>query len=219
MLQTFKNWLPGKPGLERADLVLFWLAWLLHVPLLFFLPISIADGNLRTIIGNAGSLALSFVPRWMESRSRYRFPALGEFCLSLIMIVEMFGRTFHLYEEGRALPYDDFSHAVEIGAVSAFAVLLLYAFFLEKKVDYDGWFMLAAGVIIGLGFGALWEIYEWSVDTLFQTNFQYGNQDTMVDLFTGAIGAFVGGLAARYYRVTRTAEDVMEEIPIFYDWL
>src|SRR5687768_14522611 len=98
MLNTFKAWLKTDEERSAVDRALFWLAWLLHVPLLVFLPINLMDGNLRNINGNILAILISFVPRWMEARSRYHFPAVGELAISLSMLAELFGRTFHLYE-------------------------------------------------------------------------------------------------------------------------
>jgi hypothetical protein len=134
------------------------------------------------------------------------------------MLVELFGRTFNLYE-GSSFPYDVFSHAAIVGLLVSFGVLLLYAFLFEHDVDYDSWFVIVVGLLLGLGIGGLWEIYEWGADQLVGTSFQKGNMDTMRDLAAGAVGSLIGSFAARRYRHLHTREEIMEELPIFYEWL
>jgi hypothetical protein len=59
------------------------------------------------------------------------------------------------------------------------------------------------GLIIfsfALAFGALWEIFEYSIDSIFGTNMQRsGLQDTMWDLIVDGLGAlFMAYLGMRY---------------------
>ncbi len=226
MLQTFQKWYPAKWELAKTDRNLFWLAWLLHLPLPVFLFYAIANGDWPNILGNSLAIAVSFAPRWIESRSQNRFPALGEFAIALTLFVETLGRTFHLYEEKANLQhlyeelwqYDTYAHGIEIGALVTFIVLLLYAFLLEHKVDYDSWFVILMGVAFGFALGGAWEIFEWTIDLLFDAGYQDGLNDTMVDILAGAVGAFIGSLAARSYRRRNGDKEVKEELPIFYEW-
>ncbi len=79
MLSTAQSWWRRVYKGSRADEILFRLAWLLYLPLLLFLPLNLADGNPRNIVGSVLSLLIPLIPRWMERRSPHRFPALGEF--------------------------------------------------------------------------------------------------------------------------------------------
>ncbi len=112
MRRILNQWLALDKHRNKTDQRLYWLAWLLRLPLHFFLIYSLLiDGtwNWRTIIGNVLAILISLLPRWMESRSRHHFPAVGELSIVLALVVEMFGRTFRLYD-GSELPYDIFSH-------------------------------------------------------------------------------------------------------------
>lgn len=227
MLESFQKWRSdAKSPHNRTDLTLFWLAWLLHLPLPFFLVYALVNGDWRNVVGNLLAIIVAFIPRWMESRSQNRFPAVGEFAISITLLVEMIGRTFHLYKDYSNPPhliqelgnYDTYAHSIEIGMMTLFLVMLLYAFFLEHKVDYDTWFIIVVGVLIGLALGGAWEIFEWIIDKLFDAGYQDGLDDTMVDLFVGGVGAFFGSLAARAYRSRHDDEAIMKELPIFYEW-
>lgn len=60
---------------------------------------------------------------------------------------------------------------------------------------------------VGLAFGALYEIYEWTVDQ-FGAHLYIGETDTVKDLFTDAVGSALGGAllvawASRGWRTTR----------------
>lgn len=224
MLQTFKKWLPGEESPDRVDQTLFWLAWLLHVPHLFFLPIAVARGLPRAAFGNVMSLGASLVPRWMESRSSHRFPPLGEFSLSLAMFIEMLGRTLQYYATSTAeqdaagmKSYDSYSHLLEVAGVSTFFTMLIYAYLADKELESPDWVVMGVGSMMGLGAAGLWEIYEWTADQMVKAGFQYGNDDTMTDLVLGALGAWFGAVAAQHYVGTRTREQLAEDIRIFYE--
>lgn len=217
MVRSLQTWFAGNPPHTGTDRYLFWAAWLLHAPLPFFLVYALSDGDWRNIIGNALAIVVCFVPRWMEARSEHRFPAEGELVIGLTLFVELLGRTFHLYE--RFSPYDTLAHALECGAITFFLVLLVYAFLVEHDVDYDGWFIVVVGLGIGVAVGGAWEIFEWSIDLLFQAGYQAGLQDTMIDLAFGAAGALAATLLAMRYRRGHSRAEITEELPIFYDWL
>ncbi len=223
MLADLKDWLDLEQYDDTIDRVLYLLAWLLRLAFPLFIVYALAtssDGwKWRALIGNVMAIAISLVPRWMERRSRYRFPAVGEFSVVLALFLEMVGRTFNLYEGNHTIPYDKFSHGAIVGALTTFIILLLYAFFYEHKIDYDGWFIVVVGLLFGYGIGALWESYEWLADMFLKMGFQSGNGDTMSDMVAGAIGALIGTVAAREYRRRHTREQVMDELPIFYEWL
>ncbi|MDQ4074641.1 MAG: hypothetical protein M3220_00175 [Chloroflexota bacterium] len=214
----FGNWTSKETVHTVTDYYLFWAAWLLHVPLLFFLIYAAINGDWKNVAANAIAILIAFVPRLMESNSGYRFPAIGEFALAVVLFVEMLGRTFHLYE-GHPFPFDVLSHGMIIGVISMFIVLLIYAFFVRQNIDYDTWFIIVAGVIIGLGIGALYELYEWMMDMFFNTNLLHGIRDTMIDLAVGGLGAFIGAWLAKLYRSRHSQEELAQELPIFYDWL
>lgn len=58
-------------------------------------------------------------------------------------------------------------------------------------------------VILALGItsAVLWEIFEFSVDRAFGTDWQLSNTDTMTDLILGLIGTLVGtGIFMKVYR-------------------
>ncbi len=46
--------------------------------------------------------------------------------------------------------------------------------------------------LLGVTLAVLWEIFELSVDLIFDTNWQRSNADTMSDLILGAFGTLLG---------------------------
>jgi uncharacterized membrane protein YjdF len=55
---------------------------------------------------------------------------------------------------------------------------------------YLGLFFVTAA--LGLAVGALWEIVEWASDSTLGSDLQLGNEDTVADLVSDAVGAFTG---------------------------
>ena len=55
---------------------------------------------------------------------------------------------------------------------------------------YLGLFFVTAA--LGLAVGALWEIVEWASDSTLGSDLQLGNEDTVTDLVSDAVGAFTG---------------------------
>ncbi len=60
----------------------------------------------------------------------------------------------------------------------------------ESRAHYVGLFIVTAA--LGLAVGALWEIVEWAADSTIGSDLQLGNEDTVTDLVSDAVGAFIG---------------------------
>jgi hypothetical protein len=53
--------------------------------------------------------------------------------------------------------------------------------------------MFVVTFALGLAVGALWEVFEWSSDSVFGSNLSEGNTDTVGDLIADACGSLAGG--------------------------
>jgi hypothetical protein len=57
---------------------------------------------------------------------------------------------------------------------------------------YTGIFTVT--LALGVAIGGIWEILEWSSDSLFGSSLQLSNDDTVGDLISDTLGAVAGGL-------------------------
>lgn len=60
-------------------------------------------------------------------------------------------------------------------------------------------------VLVAIGFGAGYELYEWLSDTYRGTHYQPDNDDTMTDTAANAVGGLIGGIAVLAWSLRRGA--------------
>ncbi len=81
----------------------------------------------------------------------------------------------------------------------------------ELDINLNRNFVALFAFMFAVGIGALWEIFEFSVDQLFGSNMQKsGLVDTMWDLIVNVIGAFIISVLGWGYIKTREADSFLE---------
>ncbi|MBU2889475.1 hypothetical protein [Celeribacter halophilus] len=163
-----------------------------------------------------------FVAGLVTARYTSSFIALGTFGLTLMPI--LFARRFHIYiprsfmagivlfifatlflgEVGdfynRYWWWDVVLHggsAVGFGLVGFVAIFMLFQ---GDRYAAPPWAMGLFAFAFAMSIGAIWEIFEYSMDQIFGTNMQKsGLQDTMWDLIVDAGGGLVGAISGAIY--------------------
>lgn len=103
--------------------------------------------------------------------------------------------------------WDAVSHSYSSVVVTmiAFVALLVIQHY-TREIELGTWTLLLMTFVIGFGFGNVWEIAEWLIDTAFGTPLMsYSLEDTLGDIRNDAAGAFAMTMVARgllYYRDT-----------------
>lgn len=181
-----------------------------QITIIRFLRVSILFGAALAIFFTAWEIffmcvltySLTFTPRLIEHKYRVDLPVQFEFTIVAFIYGSMFlGEAGNFYEN--IWWWDDMLHAVS-GIILGFAgFLTVYTLYYQKKLQTTPLMLGFFAVCFALAAGALWEIFEYTVDQLFGTNMQKsGLPDTMGDLIVDLLGAItvaVGG----YFYITR----------------
>lgn len=89
------------------------------------------------------------------------------------------------------------SSAIQLGIIG---FIILYTLQTNKRIKTSPIFIAIFTFTFALSIGALWEIFEFFMDLSFQLNMQKsGLIDTMKDLITNSIGAFISAVASFIY--------------------
>jgi len=80
-----------------------------------------------------------------------------------------------------------------------------YMLFYTSKIRAQPWFILFFTISLAMAAGAVWEIFEFSMDQIFGFNMQKsGLKDTMEDLIVCMVGSvFAGIIGYIYLRITK----------------
>ncbi len=121
-------------------------------------------------------------------------------CFSLFaMLAPYGGAMLRLYD---ILPsYDIIMHLLS-GIMIVFTAHYFFTLLLSRCKYYN--IPIICGIVIsfltGLATTSVWEIYEFTIDSIFGFNCQLGSlYDTMTDIISGALGAFVGAVLLTAY--------------------
>jgi hypothetical protein len=75
-----------------------------------------------------------------------------------------------------------------------------YMLFYTNKIKAHPWFIFVFTISLAMAAGAVWEIFEFSMDQLFGFNMQKsGLKDTMGDLIVCVVGSVFAGLLGYFY--------------------
>jgi hypothetical protein len=176
--------------------------------------------------------ALITFPAFFSRNFIKKFPIEIEIILCVMVVIQMvMGEARDLYVE---IPkYDKFVHWLFPMFLGIMGFIIFYMLYATDRMTISTPAMLITIILISLGVGALWEIFEFLSDTLllpiipgwhqFQgSGAQSANVDTMTDLMYDLVGAISGALLGLWiikfpnYRVNRLPELVKEVNDIFY---
>lgn len=142
----------------------------------------------------------TFIPHILFER-RYGFGLPVEF--HLIITLFLFGSIFI----GTAIDayqniwwWDIAMHSVSGIVIGFMGFIILYTLYMQKRLDMSFKLMMLFAFCLSLAAGALWEVGEFSSDSLFGTSAQRGgNLDSMRDLIADAAGALIVAFAGYFY--------------------
>jgi hypothetical protein len=144
------------------------------------------------------TLILSLAPVLLASRFNIALPLPFVVAITVFIIASLIaGEVFDAYY--RIWWWDIMLHGTSAIALGMIGFLFIYMLF-----DGDAFAAPPAAVAFlafcfALSIGALWEIFEFTVDQIFGTQMQKSATDTMVDLIFDALGAIIGALAGYFY--------------------
>jgi hypothetical protein len=155
------------------------------------------------------------------SRRAKRSPIEIDLVLLMIMVLDMaLGHALGLY---RIVPwYDKALHlgcSIVIGLVGCFAIYVVHV---TGRFKFHPWLDGIAILLLTVGFGAVWEIGEYGVDSLLGLTTQTSPRlaaidDTMLDLLIDAIGGAVAAVLGPIYM--RRSQNSRQRVDTIASWL
>lgn len=155
--------------------------------------------NWDALFFSAITLILTLLPHALEYRYHIDFPIEFEFLAVLFIYSAVFlGEVGGFY--ARFWWWDAILHIGSGVTLGFVGFLILYALHSAGKLDAKPSLVVFFAFTFALALGALWEIFEFSMDQIFGTNMQKnGLRDTMWDLIVDAGGALFTSLLGYLY--------------------
>lgn len=194
-----------------------WLSAGLQLILAAGLALSIYEQQWLNVLTITGILLLTLLPTVLGHRFKFYIPPEFEMLAIMFIFAALFlGEVRNYYE--RFWWWDVALHATSGGLLGIFGVLLVYILNKQPRIDvhmkpaFISLFAFAFAVCIG----ALWEIFEFAMDSFFGLNMQKsGLVDTMWDLIVDAAGALLVSIVGYILMKTRSESFVRRAIETF----
>ena len=169
--------------------------------------LELAQGNWLAALATIGVIIVVLLPVALSHQFDVKIPPEFELCAVLFVMAALFlGEVQGYYQ--KFWWWDLLLHGASGLILGIFGFLLVHV--LNEKEDLHlslkPSFLAFFAFLFALGMGTLWEIMEFTIDQLFQTNMQKsGIKDTMGDLIVDGIGAmFISVLGYFYLRTVGT---------------
>ncbi len=163
-------------------------------------------------------LSITFLPLLLGKRFAMRIPHEFEFLAVIFIYAALFLGEVHDYYT-RYWWWDMMLHAGSGLILGILGFLLIYVLNENKNIDLslNPGFMAFFAFVFAMAFGAIWEIFEFSMDQVFGTNMQKpmlndpsGLTDTMWDLIIDAIGAGIISIFGYVYLRRKGSDSFLE---------
>lgn len=181
-------------------------------------------GAWLTAVAVAGILGVLLLPHLLRRKFRLVFPYELEILAILFAFASLFLGEVHGYYT--MFPWwDSLLHASSGLLLGVFGFLLVYAMNENDSigVHMKPGFVAFFAFLFALGTGALWEIFEFSMDRLAGTNMQKpmlgdpsGLTDTMSDLILDGLGAAVISLMGYVYMKRPARNTFLERLVLAF---
>lgn len=192
---------------------------LLKIALVAELAFALRDGAWLTAAAVLGILAVTLLPFVLRRRFQFVLP----YELELLAIVFAFAALFLGEVRGYYTHFpwwDSLLHTTSGLLLGMFGFLLVHALNESDRIGMNLRCGLVAffSFLFALGVGAVWEIFEFAMDSLVGTNMQKpmfgdpsGLTDTMWDLILDAAGALVISILGYVYLKTPMRDSFIEK--------
>jgi hypothetical protein len=157
------------------------------------------------------AVGLTLIPTLVHRRVHIVVPWEVTFLIALTLFLHIGGYSYHWYLD--LYPYyDKFAHliaSITVALLGFLAVLIIMR--ASTNLQFERWQLFFFIVIFTLAFGAIWEIWEFSMDTLagayLTKPLQQGNTDTMLDLIVDLAGGIIIAVLGTFYLKRKSAHD------------
>lgn len=174
------------------------LSWLMKLLMVLLLPVAIIKGDYLFSLLTVVSIAISLIPSLLERSYRVTLPFEMDLLITLSIFLNTFmGEGLDLYQ--KVWLYDKALHVYGSAVIGLLAFVVVYTLNYTHKVRLSLPFIGIFTVTFAMAMGGLWEIGEFTVDSLFGKTTQNGLVDTMWDLINDLIGGIITAVLGMAY--------------------
>ena len=185
--------------LERSERIEISISYVLKIIIIAAIIVSIIQFNLFFVASSVVILLFSLLPAIIERKFNITLPVEIDLVLTAFIFLHfMLGEIDDYYN--KFWWFDLLLHASSGILIGFVGFIVIYFFLYTNRIKEDPFIVVIFSISFSLASGALWEIFEFSLDTIFGFNMQKsGLNDTMSDLIVDFLGACIVGIGAYRY--------------------
>ena len=185
--------------LPKKERVLIYISWSVKIAVLIAFITAVFSNRIFVAALSLLALVLSFLPAMIEKQFRLILPPEFETLLALFLYASLVLGEFQDYYT-RFHWWDLLLHSLSALMIGLIGFMIIYALYRYHKVVFSPVFAAVFAFSFAMAIGAVWEIFEFSMDHFFALNMQKsGLVDTMTDLIVDAIGALITSISGYFY--------------------
>lgn len=185
--------------MQRIDKITIWTFWVFRALLIIGGFLSVLGQNWMNLLLFVLTLFLTFLPSILEKELKIDSPSESELILVIFIFASMYLGEIHAFYI-KFWWWDLMLHTVSGFIIADIGFMLVYILNKQKKLKLTPIFVAMFSFSFAVSLGVLWEIFEFTMDSVFGVNMQKsGLVDTMWDLIVDSIGALIVSLIGYYY--------------------
>lgn len=199
------------PPLGKAERIGLVISYTLKGIIAFTIIMSVISFNPFLFFSGLVILLFSAMPAIVGRRLRITLPVEVDFVVTLFIFLHfILGEAGDYYN--RFWWFDLLLHTSSGILIGIVGFIIIYFFLFTNKIDANPALVVVFSVSFSLAAGALWEIFEFFMDSTFGFNMQKsGLPDTMSDLIVDFLGSCIVGLWSFRY-LTKNEDGVIKTV-------
>ncbi len=186
-------------SISHAQKVKHVINWSIRLLLLVALVGAVINQRWFIVLITVVTFVLTFLPYVFERRYNVDLPEAFEIVIVLFIFGTLFLGEVHGYYT-RFIWWDAVLHGVSAFALGLIGFTVMYVLYRGGTIRARASLLALFGFSFAVMMGAVWEIFEFAMDSFFGFNMQKsGLVDTMWDLIVDVIGAFLASAAGYFY--------------------
>ncbi|HEY3063228.1 MAG TPA: hypothetical protein VGL99_30010, partial [Chloroflexota bacterium] len=166
-----------------------WESWLLRLALAGLAIFQVVTGNPQGAFVAAEGAVVALIPRLVERLSKTEVPRSMEALFVFGIALQFVSESLKLFEQFTY--WDKIVHPTLVALTAWLSAWLLLGYRDAFRKRLPVHVIAAVGLLLGIAVGATWEYVEFASDWFGDADLQKSNADTMTDLISNDVGAFV----------------------------
>ncbi|MFW6286096.1 MAG: hypothetical protein ACOC16_03155 [Nanoarchaeota archaeon] len=188
---------------KKVYRIYFYFTWFIRIILILALFFEFYNKRWTLFFVTLIALFITFFPIFFQKKYKIFIPPEFNFFIVIFIYAGIYlGEVQNFYT--KYWWWDSILHLSSGFALGIIGFILMYILVKSHKIKASSGLIVFLSFCFALAIGTTWEIFEFTIDTIFNLNMQKthigtGVTDTMYDLILDSIGALISSIGGYFY--------------------